>query len=300
MPLTNPSVQADVYVGLEEQAIRCVIETVMQQRPSLFNYATQGFIDRPELLYMPIAAHPAVISRGNTLLTLVKTGLPVIGTRLLQQLNQPPPTNGQELPKLPEYYSLNFFFQVTAVQVDFSPGNTISMPPGLPTLPEQHFAMRVAVAAGAGFPSPSFNLLSRPNTDNLPVLAPIESVCKFPMEVVFSGYVTRTPVSESPLAAGVDGFEIVDLEPSGLECLIESYVKMELQQVLIPQLLTLLRNTLPGLIVKIAIPHKPDSPITLPGAVKATLTPISATIPHNPAFQSDTVQVYGHLVEVLP
>jgi hypothetical protein len=300
MPLTNPAVQADLYVALEEQAIRCIVETVMLQRPSLFNYATPGFIQHPELMYTHIAVHPAVQARNNPLITVLKQPLPVFGTRMFEEMNQPPPENGQEQPKLPDYYSLNYFAQVTSVQVDFSPGNVIAMPPELPALPDQHFAFRLAVAAGVGFPSAEMDLSRRPSTEILPALAPIQSVCKFPMEVVLTGYVSRSADVEKLLDIGVDGFEIVDLQPSGLECIIESYVKMEAQQVIIPQLLTYLRAELPGLILPIVMQQKPGSPVTLPHAVKVTLTPVSQVIPRNPAFQSDAVQTYAHLVEIVP
>lgn len=300
MPLTNPAVQADFYMGLEEQAIRCIVETAMLQRPSLFNYATPGFIQHPELLYAHIAVHPAVYARNNPQITVLKQPLPVFGTRLFEQMNQPPPENGQERPKLPDYYSLNYFAQVISVQVDFSPGNIITMPPELPALPDQHFAFHLAVAAGVGFPSPEMDLSRRPSTEMLPALAPIHSVCKFPMEIVLTGYVSRASNVETLLNIGVDGFEIIDLQPSGLECIIESYVKMEAQQVIIPQLLAYLRAELPGLILPIVIPQKPNSPITLPHAVKVSLTPVSQAIPRNPAFQNDAVQAYAHLVEVVP
>jgi len=167
-------------------------------------------------------------------------------------------------------------------------------------VPEQHFAFHLGIVAGVGFPQPGINLTVHPDTDRLPVLLPIYSVCEFPMGVVVTGYATRTSDPVHPLALGIDGFEIVDLQPAGLECLIESYVKMELGSVIFPQILTLLRRILPDLVVQIAIPHKPDSPITLPGAVRMTLTPVSGRFPHNPAFQNDTLETYVQLVEVVP
>jgi len=299
MPLTNPAVGADVYVALEEQAIGCIIETVMQQRPSLFNYATAGFIAHPELLYQPIIAHPAVTARNNILIKELDQPLPVFGTRFLDERNLPDPGEGQEKPKLAEYYSLNYYAQVTAVQVDFSPGNVIVMPEGLPTLPEQHFAVRLAVAAGVGFPSSEFDLLQAPPTEDLPALAPFSSICAFPMEIVLMGYVTRNPAgAQKPLSIGIDDFEIVDLQPSGLECLLESYVKMELRSVIIPQVYGYLRQELPGLILRIVIKKKPDSPIDLPKAVDVTITPTCAEIPRNPSFADDTLTAYAQLVEV--
>lgn len=293
MPLTNPAVGADLYVALEEQAIRCVIETVMYQRPLLFNYATQGFIERPDLMYQPIAAHPAVIAKQYPVITPMKKPLPVFGTRYLEQ---PPPQDGEERP---EYYSLNYFAQVTSVQVDFSPGNIIAMPAELPSLPEQHFALHLAVAAGVGFPPSSMDLTKAPESETLPVLAPmdVESVCKFPMEVVLTGYATRTLDANNPLSIGVDGFEIIDLQPSGMECLIESFVKMEVRSVIVPQLIAYLRKELPDLIYEYEI--KPIPNISLPKAVKVTLTPVSEVIPKNPAFENDAVKVRAQLVEVV-
>ena len=123
----------DLFVSVNEAGINQIVRHIMRQRPSLFNYGSDGVIRNPGLLCAPIDAAPAVFQRGNPLLTR-EPPLPVLGTH--------PPVG------------LDYVAQLTKAEVDFSPGNAIALPAELtPPLPAQRLALHFQVCAGLGCPS---------------------------------------------------------------------------------------------------------------------------------------------------
>jgi hypothetical protein len=121
----------DIYVAIYDAGINRVVKQVMEQRPSLFNYGTALLADDPQLLCTQIQAAPEVIAAGNPLITILGP-LPVISTP----------------------YGLNFAAQLSDGEIDFYPGNIISLPSDLdPPLPAQRLAIHFGVCAGIGCPS---------------------------------------------------------------------------------------------------------------------------------------------------
>lgn len=127
MPLTSDS---DIYFAIHDAGINRVVKHVMRQRPSLFNYGTALVAADPQLLCSPVDVDPRVTAADNPIVTVMPP-LPVITTP----------------------YAMNYCAQVGGGQIDFAPGNIISLPAALnPPLPDQRLAVRFSVCAGLGCP----------------------------------------------------------------------------------------------------------------------------------------------------
>src|SRR5581483_7486076 len=122
MALTS---NCDLFVSVNEAGINLVLHHIMRQRPSLFNYGTLAVTRNPQLLCAPIDAAPAVFQRNNPLLS-IEPPLPIFGTN--------PPLG------------LDYVLQLTQAQIDFAPGNVITLPAELnPPLPAQDLALHFQV-----------------------------------------------------------------------------------------------------------------------------------------------------------
>jgi hypothetical protein len=115
MALTSNS---DFFVSIQDAGINRVVKHVMRQRPSLFNYGTSAVLYSPELLCQRVDVAQEVIQANNPIITVLDP-LPVIGTNL----------------------GMNFCVQLTKGEIDFHPGNIISLPPEL----IRSFAQRLSV-----------------------------------------------------------------------------------------------------------------------------------------------------------
>ena len=106
----------DLFASFHEDGFNRLISHVMQQRPSLFNYATLAVANNPELLCEVIAFHPVVPERSNPLITIEEL-LPIPGSD----------------------FGLNFAVQIRELQVDFHKGGQFQLPAELapPSLAEQ-------------------------------------------------------------------------------------------------------------------------------------------------------------------
>jgi hypothetical protein len=129
MPFTDKS---DIFGAVHEEGINRVVRHIMRQRPSLFNYATPFFRRRPDLLCVPIQAAQSVIQAQNPLFT-VQDPLPIVGSLL--------------------NVGLNYCIQLTDLQIDFHPGNSVALPRELGALQPQRFALRMRACAGIDCPS---------------------------------------------------------------------------------------------------------------------------------------------------
>jgi hypothetical protein len=123
--------RCDIFGAVHEEGINRVVRHLMRQRPSLFNYATAVFRSRPELFCARIDAAQSVIDAGNPLFTEQKP-LPVLGA--------------------PAPLGLNFCLQLTDAQIDFHPGNVITLPGELGALAAQRFALRMQACFGVDCP----------------------------------------------------------------------------------------------------------------------------------------------------
>jgi len=268
MVLTDNS---DLYGAVHEDGINNVAKHIMRQRPSLFNYGTALVASKPELLCEPIHPAPAVIQRGNPLIT-VENPLPVLGT------------NGA--------VALNFCFQLTEAEVDFHPGGVFTLPSELnPPLAQQKFAIHARVCGGLGCPSRDAvdmippppppppeeqEEMRPPPPPTIPDPRKMECFC---LNLYIMGHVELNgPVGNQQLLGKVDGLEIVDIKPEGLENSSECYLNLLIQLVILPR-------------TRIAIEKMVFDILNL-ATIVLSPSPISPAIPHNPAIEDDQLKVF--------
>jgi hypothetical protein len=141
---------ADLYGALEDAGINRFIGHIVEQRPSLFNYATPGIAAHRDLLCRDVAAAESVRNRNNPTVTTVGR-LPVLGS------------DGP--------IELEYCLQLTAFEFDFHPGGAFVLPDG-ESLAEGEFAVHVQACAGLGCPSDAAGDFRPPFTVPDPVLPP--------------------------------------------------------------------------------------------------------------------------------
>jgi hypothetical protein len=123
---------SDLFGSVHEDGINLIVRHIMQQRPSLFNYATRVFHKNPKLFCEPIIAAPLVYSTNNPLFT-EQEPLPILGA--------------------PVPIGLNFCLQLTDVEIDFHPTSVFDLPAELgDKLDKQRFALRAKVCVGIDCP----------------------------------------------------------------------------------------------------------------------------------------------------
>jgi len=269
VPFTDLS---DLYGAVNEDGINLVVRHVMRKRPSLFNYGTQAVVNDPLLHCVRIDAAPEVVARGNPLMTR-EDPIEIMGT------------NGQ--------YGLDFCAQLTEVRVDFHPGGAISLPPELAPLDAQHFAVSASACAGIGCPSddvinrlppvrpaPSKRDDDRPQPKLPPRAIPADRLNCFCLSLFLEGHFETTGAPTLPeLQAKVDGVEIVDLAPQGLEDSIECYLRLVLQLAVLPQLTVAIQKLVLDVVEM------------LPTGVGIAVPIGTPAIPNNPAVEQDELRV---------
>jgi len=269
MALTDNS---DLYGAVDEKGINLVAQHVMRQRPSLFNYGTAFVAAKPELLCELINPAPAVIQKGNPIIT-VEDPLPVLGT------------NGA--------VALDFCFQLTRMEIDFHPGNVFTLPPELsPPLDPQHFAIHVRVCGGLGCPSkdvvdtippppppPPPEKKEEMPPPPPPIVPPPRKLECFCLDLFVVGHVEVTgSMGDQKLLGKVDGIEIVDIKPEGLENSLECYLDLLVRLVILPRTSIALEKLVFDMLNLATITLSPS--------------PVSSAIPHNPAIEDNQLKVF--------
>jgi len=277
----------DVFGSVHEDGLNRIVRHLMAQRPSLFNYATRMFAAAPERLCEPIKPHPEVVRRGNPLIT-VEDPLPIPGTDGL--------------------LGMDFCFQIAELVVDFHPGNQFSLPPELdPPLQWQRMALHLRVCGGIACPSPRVsdrygdviaNLQkglpagaathdNRPAATNEGQRPPITTIPSeerdcFCLDVFAVAHFELVgPDDSKKLAIRLDGLEIVDIRPEGLENSLECYIATTLRVGILPRL----RIALDTLVYELGAF----------ATISISPTPISASVPNNPAIENDLVKVFVNI-----
>lgn len=284
---------SDFFVSIQDAGINRVVKHVMQQRPSLFNYGTAAVLYNPELLCQRIDIAPEVLQSNNPIITVLDP-LPVIGTNL----------------------GMNFCVQLTKGEIDFHPGNTISLPLELNPLQAQRLSVHFQVCAGIGCPrgrlplpgklstailtasrlSASKASVDRPDItirDGI-VLPPKEPVVVIPTTKLecfcLDLYATAAakiigPAGNQMILPSVEGIEIVDLKPQGLENSIECYALLALNQGIIPPLATSISNLAFGV-------------IDLPENMGKLRVSGATTMPNNPAIEQNLLKAFINLDQI--
>lgn len=261
----------DVYGSISDDAIRRIIEDLHVKAPFLFNYVAPsirieqddtGRIINTDELWVTCSAvedspQEGEVPRFTRLAPFALPGIPV---------------------KLP------YCIQIIEASLDFHPGDTIALPPELPSpLPEQNFSLSAMVQFGmACIPDNFSSFLPARNAAKfiqpLPVLPVTELLC-FTLQVFAVGKIVVTPaaigaVPFDRIGLEVSGIEIVDIEPRGLENVVECYLIAMLKNYILPKLVLYLED----LVIK-----------SLGITVTSKLT---TGLPNNPAIEENELRIW--------
>lgn len=259
---------SDLFASVHEDGINLFVRHIMRKRPSLFNYGTAMFLSDPSMLCEKIDADVDVYNFSNPLIT-VEPPLPVLGT------------NGA--------VGLNFCVQLTRLEIDFHPGNTINLPSELsPPLAGQRFSGHMQVCAGLGCPpaelldhldgllDPGRSVFTHRQERPEKVVIPTRRLDCFCLDLFLVG---RFEVTSSQMLRGrLEGLEVVDIKPEGLENSLECYLRLLIQLVVLPK-------------ASIAIQAVMFDLLNL-ATITLSASPTSAAIPNNPAVEDDQVKVF--------
>jgi hypothetical protein len=263
----------DLYAAVHEDGVNRVIQHIMRQRPSWFNYGTDDVAANRELWCASIDYTKDVTTFNNPLFTVMQP-LPVIGS-----------SNPQAM--------IGFCAQLTKAAIDFHPGNKITLPPQLnPPLKPQCLSLQFRVCGGlvcpsdkeieqipigvpAPKPSPPTHETTAPPTVP-PIVLHGRPIC-FCLDVFA---VCHFEIASGGLLMGkVDGMEIVDVKPDGLESNLECYLRTAVSIMLREKLTISLKS------LSLSFPLFDMGTITL------IPTP-NPPVPNNPAIEEDQLKAF--------
>ncbi len=274
---------SDFYGSFHERGMNRIFEHVRAKRPSLFNYGTQWVADQwDERMCCPIEVAPEVLDRNNPVVS-VEDHLPIPGT------------GGS--------YGLNWAMQIADLAIDIHPSSS-----GLPDelgskLDDQQLALFVKICAGIGCPSerafeefppapqPPFVIPGSkerdekddPNPSDPPretVTLPVERLTCFELDLYATAHAeVRGPLGAQAVELVLDGVEIIDIKPEGLENSLECYIETMLRYVVMPRLRILL----------------PVFVFDLPLGLGSVTVQAATGVANNPALEDDQLKVFADM-----
>lgn len=274
MALTD---DCDLYAAVHEDGVNLAIRHLMRQRPSLFNYATADIAQNRELwCHRKIDVTGDVVKFNQPLFTIVPP-VPILGA-------------------VNPLVMTGFCAQLVKAAIDFHPGNAIGLPPELaPPLKAQHFSLQFTLCAGLACANDreleQIPIGGAPAVDLSPALVGHREDPKYP-PVVIRGrplcfcldvfVLGRFELVAGRLVGKVEGIEIVDVTPDGLEANLECYIRMTVNVVL--------RQRLAIALDALAL----SFPLLGMGTV--TLAPTAnPPVPFNPAIEDDQLKAFVSL-----
>lgn len=291
---------SDLFGAVHEQGINRVVQHVMRQRPSLFNYATAFFREHNDLLCVRIAADKKVLAANNPLFD-IQDPVPVLGT--------------------PIPIGLNWCLQLTNLEIDFHPGSAFQLPPELGEIPPQRMALHIKACFGLDCPSEEFineilpqievlatnedkqqpspfgsttHVPPRSNEPRDPIVLPTEKLRCFCLELFAVAHFEWGTIGNLPqqwLKVRLDGLEIVDLQPTPMEDTIECYVKTVLRLGILPRLSLKIEK----LVLDITKLMQ-EQGIEVGQQISLQPAPVPAAVPNNPAIEEDQLKVFINLI----
>jgi hypothetical protein len=260
MALTD---NCDLFGSVHEDGVNRAARHVMLQRPSLFNYGTAQVAANRKFWCRQVKVAPDVGNFGNPIMTVVPP-LPIADTG----------------------YGVNYCLQIVEAKIDFHKGNAITLPAQLnPPLPAQRFAAQARVCGGIGcppdevvdrLPPPRPKPPREDDREPKPVTPlPFRRLDCFCLDLFVVG---RVDVDGDELVPRLDGLEIVDITPDGLESSLECYLELLIKLAVIPQL-------------RVAIPTFVFEILDL-ATITLSATPESPAVPNNPAIEDDQLKVF--------
>jgi hypothetical protein len=224
---------ADLFASISDNAVNRIIDFAHVRAPYLFNY---------------VAPTIALSTDANGQLT----GIQEVWLTCLPVADPPDPVPKYwrvppfGLPGVP--VRLPYSVQLADLKLDFHPSDAIALPPELaPPLAAQRFALAAKVQFG--FPCVPADAVSNPIFGfvlgrSRPVsVLPVTALQCFEITIAATGHLVvkvvqplgaPTPLDEIHLE--VDGVELVDIAPAGLENAVECYLVAMLKGFVLPQL----------------------------------------------------------------
>jgi hypothetical protein len=254
------------------------------------------------------ANHP-ILLRNQKIIRMVDPEVKTFGNPIVKE---------EPLLGIPGYsgpFGLEYCLQLAELSIDFHPSNVHALPPQLsPPLAAQHFSVKGRVCAGLDCPSsdvlmklapddraffpvvstgtdfvqqgkPSRDQANNPSKDG-PIVTQTptrpfpfnrEGIICFCLDLFAVLHLEREGSVTDPIVSlRLDNLEIVDIKPDGLEDAAECFLKAMLIMGVLPK-------------VKLAL----DALIFNVGKVLTVgPTPISATVPFNPAIENDQIKAF--------
>jgi hypothetical protein len=256
----------DLFAAVHEDGVNRVIQHIMRQRPSWFNYATADVASNPKLWCSTPLFTKDVTKYGNPIFK-IEPPLPIIGS------------------DSPAVF-IGFCAQLVKAQIDFHPGNKIALPQELgPPLKPQHFSLQFRVCGGLECPSDDevsqipiggASPIASTNFqgDKLPPIVLRGTPNCFCLDVFVIGHFEH---SNGLLLGKVDDIDTVDVKPDQLEDNVNCYIKTAVNVILREKLV------IPLEVLSLDIKLFKLATITL----KPTLT-----VPNNPAIEDDELKVF--------
>lgn len=276
---------SDLFAVVHENGINATILQLMQQRPSLFNYATLIFTQALSSQFcVPINA--GALAAGQPLFT-VESQLPVPGA--------------------PRPLGLDWCLQLSNVSVDLFPGNTLTLPPELDPIVSQQFALHLRACFGLACPNEGVveNLTAEmeaavaasmlgttaPPADVQPIRS-ANVICTC-LDLFGVGHFQGGTIGNDPqqwLKVRLDGLEVVDLAPSSLEDTVECYLRLVLRLGVLPRLIVPMQNLILDITQMLQ-----GSAAAIGQHVTVVPAPVSPAVPNNPAVDHDQLKVFFNL-----
>lgn len=301
----------DLFAAVHEDAINRVVKHIMRQRPSLFNYGTTLIASNPKLLCEPIDTIYEVTRNQNPLIRILDP-VPLIGLSGFPQ-GSVGSTN----------LALNFAVQLSKGEIDFFEGNVFTLPPELTPLANQRLAVHFRVCAGIGCPSKDIiqygritpfdskfvnrpiaknstssirnNIpidISFPSKDKDEITLPTTHLECFCLDLfATAGGKISGSIGNQLIELNVDGIEIVDLTPKGLENAIECYARLVLNHGIFPPVAIYISRLGFGLI---DLP-KIEGDVQVSGDIQVSA---STTVPNNPAIEDNQLKTFINLDKI--
>jgi hypothetical protein len=213
---------------------------------------------------------------------------------------------------------INFCVQLTKAQVDFHPGNAITLPSELSPLGEQRFALHGQACAGIGCPPAGVIADILPEVERAlveqqklaigkiagrvpprdrprePVVLHTRDLICVCLDVYAVGHFEWGPVPGSEqawLKPKLDGIEIVDLRPERLEAAIECYIATVLRLGILPRIMVPIEKMVFDITKQAA-----KWGLTLGKQVSLQPSAAPGDVPNNPAVEEDQLKVFVKLV----
>lgn len=263
---------ADLFGAVTDDAVNRIINFAHARAPYLFNYVAptlqavlndQGAIVGFQELWLtcsPVPDPPPNVPKYRRMKPFQLPGIPV---------------------KLP------FSLQLIDLNLDFHPSDAVTLPVELgPPLAAQRFALEATVQFGLACVPPQIisalanQTFAAVNQVQVSIL-PVTTLDCFLLKVVATGHLTVKPPAPGSgstveeIRLEIDGIEIVDLSPVGLEHVVECYVTAMLKGYVLPKTVLALQQVAVNTL-----------------GVKAVKPSLSTGLPNNPAIEQNQVRVW--------